>query len=39
MVPVGPTQCETRWKAVLASFDKQYESIIDKNPDETKEKT
>jgi hypothetical protein len=21
MAPVGPTQCETRWKAVLASFD------------------
>jgi hypothetical protein len=37
MAPVGPTQCETRWKAVLASFDKQYEALIDKNPDATKE--
>jgi hypothetical protein len=37
MAPVGPTQCETRWRAVLASFDKQYETPITKNPDATKE--
>jgi hypothetical protein len=37
MAPVGHTQCETRWRVVLASFDKQYETLIDKNPDETKE--
>jgi hypothetical protein len=30
MAPVGPTQCETRWMAVLASFDKQYEALIAK---------
>jgi hypothetical protein len=36
MGPVGPTQCETRWRAVLASFDKQYETLIAKNPDATK---
>jgi hypothetical protein len=34
---MGPTQCETRWRAVLASFDKQYETLIAKNPDATKE--
>jgi hypothetical protein len=37
LAPVGPTQCETRWRAVLASFDKQYETLIAKNPDATKE--
>jgi hypothetical protein len=37
MAPVGSTQCETRWRAVLASFDKQYETLIAKNPDATKE--
>jgi hypothetical protein len=37
MVPVGPTQCETRWRAVLASFDKQYDTLIAKNPDATEE--
>jgi hypothetical protein len=37
MGPVGPTQNETRWRAVLASFDKQYETVIAKNPDATKE--
>jgi hypothetical protein len=37
MAPVGPTQCETRWRAVLASFDKQYETLIPNNPDATKE--
>jgi hypothetical protein len=34
---VGPTQCETRWKAVLASFDKQHETLIANNPDATEE--
>jgi hypothetical protein len=34
---VGPNQYETRWKAVLASFDKQYETIIANNPDATEE--
>jgi hypothetical protein len=37
MGPVGPTQCETRWRAVLASFDKRYEALIANNPDATKE--
>jgi hypothetical protein len=37
MAPVGPTQCETRWRAVLASFDKQHEALIANNPDATKE--
>jgi hypothetical protein len=37
MAPVGPTQCETRWRAVLASFDKQYETLIAKNTEATKE--
>jgi hypothetical protein len=36
MAPLGPTQCETRWRAVLASFDKQYETLISKNLDATK---
>jgi hypothetical protein len=35
MAPVGPTQCETRWRAVLASFDKQYDTLIAKNSDAT----
>jgi hypothetical protein len=38
MAPVGPIQCETRWRAVFASFDKQYETLIAKNPDATKER-
>jgi hypothetical protein len=37
MEPVGPTYCETRWRAVLASFDKQYETLIANNPDATEE--
>jgi hypothetical protein len=37
MAPVGPTQCETRWRAVLASFDKQQETPIANNPDSTEE--
>jgi hypothetical protein len=37
MAPAGPTQCETRWRAVLASFDKQYETLVANNPDATKE--
>jgi hypothetical protein len=37
MLPVGPTQCETRWRAVLASFEKQYETLIANNPDATEE--
>jgi hypothetical protein len=37
MAPVEPTQCETRWRVVLASFDKQYKTLIAKNPDATKE--
>jgi hypothetical protein len=37
MAPVGPTQCQTRWRAVLASFDKQYETLIANNPDATEE--
>jgi hypothetical protein len=37
MAPVGPTQCKTRWRAVLASFDKQYETLRANNPGATKE--
>jgi hypothetical protein len=37
MVPVLHTQSETRWRAVLASFDKQSATLIGKNPDATKE--
>jgi hypothetical protein len=37
MGPVEPTQCETRWTAVLASFDIQYEALIVNNPDATEE--
>jgi hypothetical protein len=37
MTPVGPTQCETRWRAVLAFFDKQYEILIANNPEATGE--
>jgi hypothetical protein len=33
----GPTQCETQWRAVLASFDKQYETLIANNRDAVKE--
>jgi hypothetical protein len=35
--PVGPTQFETRWRAVLASFDKQHVTLIANNPDATEE--
>jgi hypothetical protein len=35
MEQVGPTQCEKRWKAVLASFDKQHETIIVNNSEAT----
>jgi hypothetical protein len=28
MPPVGPTQCETRWRVVLDYFDKQHETLI-----------
>jgi hypothetical protein len=34
---VGPTQCETRWRLVLASFDKQHKTLITNNPDATEE--
>jgi hypothetical protein len=34
---MGPTQCETRWRAVLASFDKEHETLIAKNPDAREE--
>jgi hypothetical protein len=34
---VVPTQCETRWRLVLASFDKQHETLITNNPDATEE--
>jgi hypothetical protein len=37
MVPVGPTQCETRWRALIASFDKQHETLIANNPDAMEE--
>jgi hypothetical protein len=37
MALVRPTQCEARWRAVLASFDKQYETLIANNPDTTEE--
>jgi hypothetical protein len=37
IAPVGPTQCETRWRAVLASLDKQYEALTAKYPEATKE--
>jgi hypothetical protein len=35
MAPVGPTQWETQWRVVLASFDKQHETLIDNNPGTT----
>jgi hypothetical protein len=31
MAPVGTTQFETRWRPVLASFEKQYETLIANN--------
>jgi hypothetical protein len=34
---VGPTQCEARWRSVLASFDKEHENLIKNNSDATKE--
>jgi hypothetical protein len=34
---MGPTQCETRWRLVLPSFDKQYETLITNNPDAKEE--
>jgi hypothetical protein len=34
---VGPTHCETRWRAVLASLRKKYETLITKNPDAIRE--
>jgi hypothetical protein len=37
MALVGSTQCETRWRAVLASFDKQHETLIANDPDATEE--
>jgi hypothetical protein len=37
MEQVGHTQCETRWRAVLASFDKQYETLIANNPEAKEE--
>jgi hypothetical protein len=37
MVPVGPTDCETQWTAVLACFDKQYEKLIVNNRDATED--
>jgi hypothetical protein len=37
MEQVGPTQCETRWSEVLASLDKQHETLIANNPEETEE--
>jgi hypothetical protein len=37
VAPEGPTQCETRWRAVLVSFDKQHETLIPNNPDATEE--
>jgi hypothetical protein len=30
-------QCETRWRAVLASFDERYEKLITDHPDAKKE--
>jgi hypothetical protein len=37
MAPVGPTQCETRWKTVLSSFDKQHETLIANNREATED--
>jgi enamine deaminase RidA (YjgF/YER057c/UK114 family) len=37
MSQVGPTQCETQCWAVLASFDKQCETLIANNPDPMEE--
>jgi hypothetical protein len=37
MAPVGPTQCEAQWRAVLASFDKQHATLISNNPDAAEE--
>jgi hypothetical protein len=33
----GAHQCETRWRAVLVSFDKQHKTLIANNPDATEE--
>jgi hypothetical protein len=37
MAPVGLTQGETGWRAVLDSFDKEHETLIANNPDATEE--
>jgi hypothetical protein len=37
MEPVGPNQCEKRWRAVLASFDKQHKTLTANNPNATEE--
>jgi hypothetical protein len=39
MTPVGPTQCEARWRAVLVSFDEQHTTLLSNNPDATEEIT
>jgi hypothetical protein len=28
-----PTLCETRWKAIVASFERNHESLTTNNPD------
>jgi hypothetical protein len=37
MAPVGRTQCETRWRAVLAPLDKLQETLIANYTDATEE--
>jgi hypothetical protein len=37
MAQVVPTQCETRWRAVLSFFDKQHETLIAINSEATEE--
>jgi hypothetical protein len=37
MALVTLTQCETRWRALLASFDKRYEKLTSDHPDPKKE--
>lgn len=37
MALLWPTQYETRWRALLASFDKKYETLTADNSDATKE--
>jgi hypothetical protein len=37
MALIGPTQCETEWLVLLASFDTKYETLIADRSDVKKE--